>query len=98
MKELNLIHLEQGLKVQNEGGDSLMTNLLAVYMASAATLFKAKTNPAIMDPLIEEAGSLPYEEAAEKLGFFTEALVNFSQKVNHSVLRATEKAKKASRK
>lgn len=87
-KKLGLDHLLEGMKLaqQVEQGDvSAMSKMLAVYLADAETLWKAKSNPEILEVLEKQALALDYEEAAEMLSFFMQALQLFAKKLQSNV-------------
>lgn len=78
-KELQFVHLEEGLKAHNEGNTLKM---IAIYLASALEVFNASIDPASFRPKLVEAASLTAEDAKVVQGLFTSSLADFAKDWN----------------
>lgn len=75
-KELQFVHLEEGLKAYNTGGT---LKLIAIYLASAVEVFNASITPESFRPKLIEAASLTPEDAQVVQELFTERLADFAK-------------------
>ncbi|WP_306600760.1 hypothetical protein [Geothrix sp. 21YS21S-2] len=93
IKKLSLLHLTRGLqlldRIQNvdEGAD---VEMVAVYLASPDILRKAKTNPSVLDSLLEQAGDMDAEEAAGIVADFFERCLRYRADTIGSLPAITE--------
>lgn len=93
-KKLSLDHLLEGMKLAaqvHEGDISAMGKMVAIYLADADSLWKAKSNPEVFEVLEKQAVGLDHEEASEILGFFMKALTGFSTKLQNFAPQGSKK-------
>lgn len=82
-KVLSQLHFQEGMKYfqKVEEDPSVMSKLIAIYMADAETLWMSKSNPELFEALEKKASLMDGEETAEVLGFFMVALSRYVTKL-----------------
>ena len=72
LSKLTTIQIEMGSQVLSDQSDPMVvTRLMAVLLSDTKTLLKARKDKSVMEPFIEQASDIPYEESLEAAeGFF----------------------------
>lgn len=92
-KSLALIHITTAMGLIPKVDDgAAQLELVATYLAPAAALVKAKSDPAAMEPFVAQAAELGAEEAAEIVVDFLRQFTAYCQKLNGPVPEGTKMA------
>ena len=85
LSKLTTIQIEWGSQVlANQSDTMVVTRLVAVLLADTKTLLTARKDPASLDPFIEKAAEIPYEESMVAAEDFFERWRNFQTRILRS--------------
>ncbi len=85
LSKLTTIQIEWGSRMIADQTDSmLVTRLMAVILADTKTLLAAKKNIDALDPFIEQAAGIPYEDSQKAAEDFFERWRTFQMRILRS--------------
>jgi hypothetical protein len=85
LSKLTTIQIEWGSQVMSNQADTMIvTRLMSIMLADTKTLLGARKNPDLLEPFIEQAASIPYEESLEAAEGFFERWRTFQMRILRS--------------
>ncbi len=85
ISKLTTIQIETGSRVMSDQDDPMIVlRLMAVLLADTKTLLASRKDPSLMEPFIEKAAEIPYEESLEATEGFFERWRNFQMRILRS--------------
>lgn len=85
LSRMTTIQIEWGSQVlSNQSDPMIVTRLMAILLADTKTLLAARKDESVLDPFIERAAEVPYEDSLEAAETFFEKWRGFQLRILRS--------------